>query len=560
MRTCAVRQPGLAGDVGGDQAVVPGDELRGDAEVEEPLERLGDPGPERVVEDQQAQEGHPRLVALVNPGLGAHVPIGDPQGAQALAAELGEEPLDLRAQRVQIHHVARPRLGGRADFQHARQRPLGHQQVLPAPGDQHAESLADEIVGLLVELAVAGRLRARLGDDGRVDRVGVARLEGGVEIGVEARPLARLAAGIDDRVQPHLALGQRAGLVRAEHVHAAEVLDGRQPADDDPLPGHAPRPVGQVDADDRREQLRGQPDGDRHGEEERLQDRPVQGDVDGEDGQDQQQGHLQQQVAEVADAALEPGLRRPEPERPGDPAEFGIPARADDQEPCRAADDAGAQEEAVRTPAERGVRRHRPGCLLDGEGLAGQGRLGDEQVRLVQDAAVAGDDVAGVQEHDVPRHHLLDRDLDGPAVAEDARPGLDEGEQFLQGIGRPPLLPEAEQAAGQDDGEDDEGVGGLSQEERQAGGDEQDQDDRALELRHQERKSPRPPPGLDQRAGGRRRASAAPPRPTCPGAWTGGGGADPPGARTRSPRGPGLVRSWHSPADDLDVHHGLDLP
>ena len=31
--------------------------------------------------------------------------------------------------------------------------------------------------------------------------------------------------------------------------------------------------------------------------------------------------------------------------------------------------------------AERGVRRHRPGRLLDGEGLAGQGRLGDEQVR-----------------------------------------------------------------------------------------------------------------------------------------------------------------------------------
>ena len=91
-----------------------------------------------------------------------------------------------------------------------------------------------------------------------------------------------------------------------------------------------------------------------------------------------------------------------------------------------------------------------------------------------------------MQEYDVPRHHLLGGDIDGPAVAQDARLGLDEGEQFPQGIGRPPLLPEAEQSAGQDDGEDDEGVGGLSQEERQAGGEEEDQDDRALELRDQE--------------------------------------------------------------------------
>ena len=295
-------------------------------------------------------------------------------------------------------------------------------------------------------------------------------------------------------MQPHLALGQRAGLVRAEHVHAAEVLDGGQPADDDPLSGHAACPVGQVDADDGRKQLRGQPDGDRHREEERFQDRPVQGDVDGEDGQDQQQGHLQQQVAEAADAALELGLRRPEPERPGDPAEFGIPARANDQEPCRAADDAGSQEEAVRTPAERSVRRHHPDRLLDGEGLAGQGRLGDEQVLLLQDAAVAGDDVAGVQEHDVPRHDLLGRDLDGPAVAQDARLGLDEGEQFLHGVGRPPLLPEAEQSAGQDDGEDDAGrrwprPGRATEPAAKS----EDQDDRALELAEQEGKDVRPP-------------------------------------------------------------------
>ena len=144
------------------------------------------------------------------------------------------------------------------------------------------------------------------------------------------------------------------------------------------------------------------------------------------------------------------------------------------------------------------IRRHRPGRLLDGEGLAGQGRLGDEQVLLVQDAAVAGDDVAGAQEHHVPRHDLLDRDLDGLAIAQDGRLDLDEGEQLLHGIGRPPFLPEAEQAADQDDGEDDEGVGGLPQEERQGGCDEQDQDDRALELGQQEGQGVPTPPGRTQ--------------------------------------------------------------
>ena len=44
--------------------------------------------------------------------------------------------------------------------------------------------------------------------------------------------------GVGSVVQSDNALGQRAGLVGAEYVHAAEVLDRIEAADDDPLPGH----------------------------------------------------------------------------------------------------------------------------------------------------------------------------------------------------------------------------------------------------------------------------------------------------------------------------------
>ena len=61
------------------------------------------------------------------------------------------------------------------------------------------------------------------------------------------------------------ALGQRAGLVGAQNIHAAEVLDRVQAADDDAAPAHGPGAGGQGHADDRRQQLRRQADRERNG-------------------------------------------------------------------------------------------------------------------------------------------------------------------------------------------------------------------------------------------------------------------------------------------------------
>ena len=86
-----------------------------------------------------------------------------------------------------------------------------------------------------------------------------------------------------------------------------------------------------------------------------------------------------------------------------------------------------------------------------------------------------------MQKHDVPRDHLLGRDINGLTIAKDARLGLDKIEQLLQCIGCSPLLPESQQAAGQNDSEDDVRVGRLSKHQRQSSCDEEDEDDRAVE-------------------------------------------------------------------------------
>ena len=135
----------------------------------------------------------------------------------------------------------------------------------------------------------------------------------------------------------------------------------------------------QVDADDRRQELGGQADGQRRGEQEGVQGRPPQGDVDGEDDEDQDERDLHEEVAEPADPALEFGLgpaRGPSGPRRG---------RTRSPRPVWTA-------RAVAVPLTTWVPRKRqllrrpsavpsgsgPGAFSTGIGLPGQGRLVDD--------------------------------------------------------------------------------------------------------------------------------------------------------------------------------------
>ena len=57
----------------------------------------------------------------------------------------------------------------------------------------------------------------------------------------------------------HDSLGQSSGLVGADNVHAAEIFDRSESFDDNLFLGHALGAMSKVDADNRRQQLRGQP-------------------------------------------------------------------------------------------------------------------------------------------------------------------------------------------------------------------------------------------------------------------------------------------------------------
>jgi hypothetical protein len=85
-----------------------------------------------------------------------------------------------------------------------------------------------------------------------------------------------------------------------------------------------PRPGGQAGRDDRREQLRGDPDRDRQREQQRVDDRLVQRDVDDEDRAGQRPGHLDEQHREFPQPGLELGLGLLLSQAHGDPAELRV--------------------------------------------------------------------------------------------------------------------------------------------------------------------------------------------------------------------------------------------
>ena len=165
-------------------------------------------------------------------------------------------------------------------------------------------------------------------EDGFVERALQAGLEEAVEIGEFQHPLAGLALRIDVLLQPDLRLGQRAGLVGAQHVHRAEVLDGGQPFDDHVLLRHAQRAARQRDRHHHRQQFRRQADGERDGEQEGLQPGLVEEGIHQQHEQHHQDRQPHDQHAEAARADLERGRRRRPGNAVGDRADRGAGARS----------------------------------------------------------------------------------------------------------------------------------------------------------------------------------------------------------------------------------------
>ena len=130
------------------------------------------------------------------------------------------------------------------------------------------EPAAKEVVRDFVDLREAVRRQAGAlarGHDRGIERIFDAGLECRIEKGKPADFIRWPIPRVQGTVENDGALGQRAGLVGAQNIHAAEVLDRFQPADDDAASAHGPGAGGQGHADDRRQQLRRQADRERNG-------------------------------------------------------------------------------------------------------------------------------------------------------------------------------------------------------------------------------------------------------------------------------------------------------
>ena len=255
------------------------------------------------------------------------------------------------------------------------------------------------------------------------------RAEGGVRVRVGGRqrgerlPVRPVPAEELDLVDDEPALGERSGLVDAQHVHARERLDGRQLLHQHPPPcepNHAHR---ERHARQQNETLGDHRDGPGHGPSERLAHARVRvelADHQQRRGRDDQPRHDPQ---DLVDPGPELRTRQAEP-----PALLG--------EPCRVglgADARGPEPSAPRRD-ERARKHLLPRRLDHGLGFAGQQRLVDLERRRLEHLAVDHDLVPGLQLEHVVEHDLGHRRFANLAVADD--PPLRRG-QHREAVERP---------------------------------------------------------------------------------------------------------------------------
>ena len=212
---------------------------------------------------------------------------------------------------------------------------------------------------------------------------------------------------------------QRAGLVGAEHVHRAQVLNGVDPLDDDLLAAHRQCAFGQAHRHDHRQHLRSQAHGHRDGEEEGFDPVALGQTIDDEDEGHHGENESQHQPGELSDALVERRLCRHLRQRLGHAAEKCLFPGGDDNRRRRTAFDARAQEcDGGQIDGRSRGRVPFDLELLNREALAGQRALRDEQIFRRDHAHVGGDHVPCGQFHDVTGDQLRNGDLLGLAIAD----------------------------------------------------------------------------------------------------------------------------------------------
>ena len=235
---------------------------------------------------------------------------------------------------------------------------------------------------------------------------------------------------------------------------------------------------------DRGHELGGDAHRDREGEEQRVEQRLVEGDVEDEDGDREHAGDAHEERREFAQPLLERGGA----------GAFGEPGR-DAAKRCRQAgcDHDAASGALVHDRAHEGagvevdatgvrLRIHR---LRDRHRLAREDRLVAFKRIDLEKAKIGWHDVAHREADDVAHDERRRVDQLIVPVAADERPVVDLRMERLDGALRPVLVEEAQQHADRDDRRDDDRVGGIAGEPRDRRTSQQQEEQRVPELSQQ---------------------------------------------------------------------------
>ena len=381
--------------------------------------------------------------------------IGGPRGDGDDAAALREQPVEL-GPRLRRHD--------RAPGKHLFGRALDDDAALAVFLHEHRREAA-----LVVErqrgeaLDVLRRQPRRIGGlpESAVERVATddpavrADGVGALETSAQDR-IRRPARRVERRGEGDPAFGQRAGLVREEHVDVAEVLDGDQPLDED-LPLRQPsRAGGEAHGLDRRQELRRHPHCDGQREQERVQRVAADRDVDPEDPDGHHGRHAHEEGRVLPQADLERRLGRPLAQLHRDGPESGCRAGFGDDPPAASVLDDRADERAGGQ-RHRGLQRlDRLDLLLRRRSLAGQHRLVALEAVCPQQPQIGWHHIADAELDHVSRDQRGHVDSGGLAVAHYERGVPELGVQLFYGAFGAVLVDEPQPDGKTDDRQDDD--------------------------------------------------------------------------------------------------------
>ena len=250
------RKPHFLANLPGDDLIVAGDDLDRDAVLVQRRNGLVRGLFGRIEEGDITGE---HQIVLVRHGVGAilrrHPFVGDGKRPQAIFVQFARKFAHLLASIVGEGHLAsRQRaivVGQAAERQQFLDGALADKQIPIAAiahddGHAAAHEIERDLVDLLVVLEVVDNFFGlRVFEHRQIEKVLESRLMEAVEPGVCQNLAVFIAVNVEMPLKDDLVLRQRAGLIGAEDVHGAEVLDGIEPLHHGLAAGHRDRALWQ---------------------------------------------------------------------------------------------------------------------------------------------------------------------------------------------------------------------------------------------------------------------------------------------------------------------------